>query len=93
MYGFSAMWAVASAAERVIVITKPVATNPIRHSTSSLPCHQPSNRSSIEIEPSPCGLATATRLYIGSAPNSVTRTRISVAIGESAPAASAAIPG
>ena len=57
MNGFSTMWAVASAAERVIVMTKPVATKPIRQRTNSLPCHQGSSRSSIEIEPSPCGLS------------------------------------
>jgi hypothetical protein len=76
--------AAASAAERVIVITNPVATKPIRTRTKSFPCHQESSFSSIEIEPSPWGLAAATRLYIGSAPKSVTRTRTRVAIGERA---------
>jgi hypothetical protein len=91
--GFSVTWAVASAAESVMVMMKPVATKPIRQSTKSLPCHQGNRRSSIEIEPSPWGLALATRLYIGSAPKRVIKTRTSVAIGESTPAASAAIPG
>ena len=47
-----------------------------------MPCHHGSSRSSIEIEPSPCGLSAATRRYIGSAPKSVISTRISVAIGD-----------
>ena len=91
--GFSSRWAVASAAERVIVITKSVATKPSRHRTNSLPCHQGSSFSSIAIEPSPWGLSSATRLYIGRAPNRVSRTRIRVASGERAPAARAAMPG
>jgi hypothetical protein len=43
--------------------------------------------------PWPCGLMAATRLYIGSAPNSVSRTSTSVAIGDSAPAARNAMLG
>ena len=43
--------------------------------------------------PWPCGLIAATRLYIGSAPNSVSSTRTSVAIGESVPAARKAMLG
>ena len=42
----------------------------------------PLELSSIEIEPSPCGLSSATRRYIGSAPNRVNKTRTSVANGE-----------
>jgi hypothetical protein len=83
----------ASAAERVIVTSQPVATKPKRQSTSTLPFQNESNLSSIEIEPCPLGLSSATRLYIGSAPNSVKSTMKSVAMGESAPAASAAMPG
>ena len=74
-------------------MTKPVATKPISMSTSSLPCHHDNRCSSIEIEPSPCGLSSATRRYIGSAPNRVISTSTSVANGDSAPAASAAMPG
>ena len=91
--GFSATWTAASAAERVIVTSHPVATNPKRQSTSTLPFQNESNLSSIEIEPCPWGLSSATRLYIGSAPNRVKSTMKSVAKGESAPAASAAMPG
>ena len=35
-YGFSTRWALASAAESVMVMTKPVATNPRRQSTRIL---------------------------------------------------------
>ena len=77
------MWAAASAAERVMVMMKLVATKPIKTSTKSFPCHQGSSRSSMAIEPSPCGLSSATRLYMGKAPKRVIKTRISVAIGES----------
>ena len=91
--GFSATWTAASAAERVIVTSHPVATKPKRHSTSTLPFQKESNLSSIEIEPCPCGLSSATRLYIGNAPNRVKSTMKRVATGESAPAASAAMPG
>ena len=74
-------------------MTKPVATNPIRASTRTLLGQYVSRRSSIDRLPSPWGLSRATRLYMGSAPKSVTRTRTRVAMGASAPAASAAIPG
>ena len=53
--------AVASAADNVIVIMKSVAANPSRTSTNNLPFQKLSSRSSIAIEPSPCGLSTATR--------------------------------
>ncbi len=53
MKGFSVTWAVASAAESVMVMMKPVAMKPMRQSTSSLPCHQLNKRSSMEIDPSP----------------------------------------
>ena len=59
--GFSTIWAVASAADRVIVMMKSVATNPSRTKTKSLPFHRESSRSNMEIEPSPCGLSSATR--------------------------------
>ena len=61
MNGFSTMCAVASAAESVIVMMKSVATKPSRTSTKSLPFHHDSRWASIEIEPSPCGLSSATR--------------------------------
>ncbi|SIH62205.1 Uncharacterised protein [Mycobacteroides abscessus subsp. abscessus] len=93
VYGFSAMCAVASAAERVIVIMKSVTANPSRTRTNSLPAHHGSSFSSIMIEPAPRKLSCATRRYTGSAPNSVTSTRTIVAIGERSPAASAAIAG
>jgi hypothetical protein len=91
--GFSTMWAVASAAERVMVTNQPVATNPRRTSTNSLPLQKESRSSSIAIEPCPCGLSSDTRWYIGSAPKRVSSTMSRVAMGESAPAARAAIPG
>ena len=87
------MWAVASAAESVIVITKSVATNPSSTRTKSLLFQRENNASSIAIEPSPFGLSVATRLYIGSAPKSVRSTTISVAIGDNAAAATKAMPG
>jgi hypothetical protein len=59
--GFSTACAVASAAERVMVIMKSVAANPSSTSTKSLPPHQGSSRSSIAIEPSPRKLSRATR--------------------------------
>ena len=49
--GFWTMCAVASAAERVIVTTHAVATNPRRMSTSTLPFQKESRLSSIAIEP------------------------------------------
>ena len=86
-------WALASAADRVMVMMKPVATKPMSASTRILLGQYDSSRSSIERLPSPCGLSAATRRYIGSAPNSVTRTSTRVAMGASAPAARAAMPG
>ena len=59
--GFSTMCAVASAADRVMVIRKSVAAKPSSTSTNSLPFQKDSSRSSIAIDPSPCGLSTATR--------------------------------
>ena len=87
------MWTAASAAESVMVMIKLVAAKPSRQRTKSLPFQRESKFSSIEMEPSPCGLSAATRLYIGSAPKSVSSTRMSVAMGESAPAARKAMPG
>ena len=93
MNGFSTRCAVASAADSVMVIRKSVAAKPSSASTSSLPSHLGSSRSSIAIEPSPRKLSLATRRYTGSAPNRVSSTSTMVASGDSRPAASAAIPG
>ena len=60
-YGFSTTCAVASAADSVIVMMKSVAAKPSSTSTKSLPFQNDSSRSSIAIEPSPCGLSAATR--------------------------------
>ena len=60
-FGFSTMCAVASAADSVIVIRKSVAAKPSSTRTNSLPFQNDSSRSSIAIEPSPCGLSSATR--------------------------------
>lgn len=49
--------------------------------------------SSIEIDPRPFGLSSATRRYIDKAPKRVRSTISSVATGERTPAASAAMPG
>ena len=59
--GFSTRWAVASAAESVMVMRKSVAAKPSSTSTNSLPPQNDSSRSSMAIEPSPCGLSCATR--------------------------------
>ena len=91
--GFSTMWAVASADDRVMVMIQEVATNPSRVSTNSLPPQNDSSRSSMATEPCPCGLSAATHRYTGSIPNSVSRTISRVASGDRAPAARAAIPG
>ncbi len=58
--GLCRMCAVASAADRVMVMMNAVATNPSRNSTSSLPRQPGSSRSSIASEPSPWGLCSAT---------------------------------
>jgi hypothetical protein len=86
-------WAVASAADSVIVMVKSVAAKPRSTSTNSLPPHHGSTRSSMAIEPSPCGLSRATLRYTGRAPNSVSATSTMVATGATAPAARAAMPG
>ena len=83
----------ASADDSVIVMIHDVATNPSSTSTKSLPRQNGSRSSSIATEPWPCGLSRATRRYIGSMPSSVSATISSVASGDSAPAASAAMPG
>ena len=49
------------AAESVIVMMKLVAAKPSSARTKSLPFQRESRCSSIEIEPSPCGLSSATR--------------------------------
>jgi hypothetical protein len=92
-FGFSTRCAVASAAESVIVMMKSVAANPSSTSTNSLPFQKPISRSSIAIEPSPCGLSSATLRYTGRAPNNVSSTRTTVATGLNKPAARAAMPG
>ncbi len=92
-YGFSITCAVASAADSVIVMMKSVAMKPSRTRIVNLPFQRPRSRSSIAIEPSPCGLSAATRRYTGSAPSRVRRTRIKVATGDSRPTAAAAIAG
>jgi len=58
--GFSTMWAVASAEDRVMVMIQEVATKPSRQRTSSLPPQNGSSLSSIAREPCPPGLSTAT---------------------------------
>jgi len=87
------MCTVASAEDRVMVMIQLVATKPSRMSTNTLPRQNGSSRSSIATEPCPCGLSFATRRYIGSIPRRVSATMSRVAMGESAPAASAAMPG
>ena len=87
------MCTAASAAERVIVTIQAVATNPSRQSTSSLPLQNESRFSSIAIEPCPWGLCWETTRYIGSIPKRVKSTMRRVAMGESAPAATAAMAG
>jgi hypothetical protein len=77
----------------LIVTIHEVATNPSSTSTNSLPRQNGSRFSSIATDPCPCGLSAATRRYIGSMPSSVNATISSVASGESAPAAIAAMPG
>ncbi len=91
--GFSMRCALASAADRVMVITKSVAAKPRRHRTTSLPFQRGKSCSSMKMLPCPCGLTAATRLYMGSAPKIVTRMRTSVASGASAPAARNAMLG
>ena len=59
--GFSMRWAVASAADSVIVMTKLVAANPSRTRTTAFPFQRGNNDSSIRMLPCPCGLASATR--------------------------------
>jgi len=53
MRGFSTICAVASAAERVMVIMKSVATKPSRIRIKNFPFHHERSAASIEIEPSP----------------------------------------
>jgi hypothetical protein len=91
--GFAAMWAVASEAERVIGTTHPVATNPSRHGTTSLPFQNESGSSSIAIQPCPWGLLRATIRYIGRAPKSGSSTMSLVAMGDGTPAAARVVPG
>jgi hypothetical protein len=59
--GFSTMWAVASAEDRVMVMIQEVATNPSRQRTNSLPPQNDKRFSSMAREPCPCGLSAATR--------------------------------
>ena len=58
-----------------------------------MPFQKESSRYSIEIEPRPCGLSAATQWFIGLTPKIVKRTMNTVAIGESIPTVSAAMPG
>jgi hypothetical protein len=76
-----------------MVITQEVATKPSRHRTNSLPFQNESRRSSMAIEPCPCGLSAATTRYMGNIPKSVNSTISRVATGDSAPAVATAIPG
>jgi hypothetical protein len=55
------MCAVASAADRVMVMMKSVAAKPSSTRTNSLPFQNDSSLTSIAIEPSPFGLSAATR--------------------------------
>ena len=54
--GFSMRWAVASAAERVMVMMKSVSAKPSRTSTKALPRQRGSSSSSMAMLPWPCGL-------------------------------------
>ncbi|MDP9696826.1 UNVERIFIED_ORG: hypothetical protein J2X79_004409 [Arthrobacter globiformis] len=65
-----------------MVIMKSVAAKPSSTRTNSLPPQRGSTRSSLAMDPSPWELSPATRRYTGSAPNRVTATRTSVAIGK-----------
>jgi hypothetical protein len=56
------MWALASAAESVIVMMKSVKAKPRRTSTNAFPFHRGSSSSSIRMLPWPCGLCDATWL-------------------------------
>jgi hypothetical protein len=60
--GFSTMWALASAAESVIVMMKSVKAKPRRTSTNALPFQRGSSSSSMRMLPWPCGLCDATWL-------------------------------
>lgn len=79
--------------DRVMVMIHEVATKPSRTRTKSLPHQNGSRSSSIATDPAPCGLAFATRRYMGSIPSRVSATMSRVASGETAPAARAAIAG
>jgi hypothetical protein len=92
-YGFSSIWTVASADDKVMVMIHEVATNPSSIKTNVLPRQNGSNRSSMATEPWPCGLSAATRRYIGSIPSRVSATISNVARGDTAPATNAAIAG
>ena len=59
--GFSMACAAASAAERVMVMRKSVRAKPSRTRTKSLPHQNGKSRSSMAIDPWPCGLSRATR--------------------------------
>src|SRR5215204_2107099 len=92
-YGFSSIWTVASADDKVMVIIHDVATNPSSIKTNVLPRQNGSNRSSIATEPWPWGLSAAIRRYMGSIPSRVRATINNVASGDTAPATNAAIAG
>ena len=76
-----------------MVMIHDVATNPSSTRTKTFPRQNGSRFSSMATDPCPCGLSWATRRYIGSMPSSVRATISRVASGDSAPAASAAMPG
>ena len=59
-YGFSMMWAAASAAESVMVMTKSVSAKPSRMRTNTFPRHRGSSSSSMAMLPWPWGLRCAT---------------------------------
>ena len=82
----------ASAADSVMVITKSVAANPGEAGDDDLAL-QRGNGNEDEDAALAVRAHRATRLYIGSAPNSVRRTSTSVAMGESVPAARKAMLG
>ena len=93
MRGDSSRCTDASAADKVMVMIHDVATKPRRTRTNTLPRQNGRRSSSMATDPCPWGLSLATREYMGSMPSRVSRTMSRVASGDSAPAASAAMPG
>ena len=66
--GFSIMWAVSIGRRKRDRNNKARRDKPEQHKNEHLALPPGKSFSSIEIEPSPCGLSSATLLYIGSAP-------------------------